>query len=222
MRFVLNLLLLIAIVSGLGYIVYAVQNEGGDIVVRESLTVTVSVAPEAVFGTVSGNRPNGAREEAAIDDDCFVWGPFDSSELRAVQPFLDRTGLMQRAEIVDRYLPDKWIVYLGRYDNDVAVKAFIKQFQQQGFKSVRPILRGNLAYGVEVAAFENRGEAEAYLASSKAPDMQGLRVTNRLGDPSDKVDIVFNGLSEDERRVLFKAWKSRSGTQLQSCSYYGR
>lgn len=220
MRFVLNLLLLIAIVFGLGYIVYAVQNEGGDIVVRENLTITAMTVSGTNVETVSDKRKNG-QDEVAIDTNCFVWGPFDGPRLRAVQPLLDRTGLMKRAEIVDRYLPDKWIVYLGRYNNDIAVRAFIKQFRQQGFKTVRPILRGSLAYGVEVAAFDSRRAAEEYINSPKAPNMQGLRVTNRLGEPSDEVDIVFNGVTDSERRVLFKAWKEHSGTQLQSCSYYG-
>ena len=105
-------------------------------------------------------------------------------------------------------------------ENDIAVRAFVKQFRQQGYKNVRPILSGALSYGVEIETFESKEQAQAWINDKKAPDVKGLRVTNRLGEPSDKVDLVFRNLTEDQRQALFAIWKRWQGTEIQNCSFY--
>ena len=96
------------------------------------------------------NDENARISGTPIEADCFVWGPFDGRQLTSVQSTLKNRGLLHKAEISDRFLPDRWIVYLGPYSNDIAVRAFVKQFRQQGYKNVRPILSGALSYGVEM------------------------------------------------------------------------
>ena len=117
-------------------------------------------------------------------------------------------------------MPDRWIVYLGPYSNDIAVRAFVRQFRQQGYKNVRPILSGALSYGVEIETFETQELAQAWINGKKAPDVKGLRVTNRLGEPSDKVDLVFRDLTEEQRQSLFAIWPRWQGTEIQNCSFY--
>lgn len=220
MRFFIHIILLMAIAVGLGFIALDRQQTFSvDVVdVRGDIAVKMNVFDR------EGNQKKEkiAGELGVVDTNCFVWGAFDTKSLSSVNTVLVSSKLMPYAQMVDRFEPDRWIVYLGRFNNETAVRAFMKQFRQQGFSSVRPILQGNLAYGVELAAFESRRQAEDYLNSPKIPDVQGLRVVNRLGDPSDKVDIVFQGLDDNARDRLFREWKKRPGTTLENCGFYKR
>lgn len=216
MRFFINLILFIAVSAGIGLIVYDNMTPPVDVVARQDITIQI----QAKKKTQASEMTKVAGDAGAVDINCFVWGPFDENELVGMQSVLNSTGLMSYAQIVDRYLPDRWIVYLGRFNNDTAVRAFMKQFRQQGFSSVRPILRGDLAFGVEIAAFDTKKQAQEYLDSPKAPAVSGLSVTNRLGEPSDKVDIVFQGLDDETRERLFREWKRRPSIELKNCGFF--
>ena len=100
----------------------------------------------------------------------------------------------------------------------MAVKAFVKQFRQQGYRHVRPILRGGLSFGVEVQAFETREQALGWIQSDKSPDVQGLRVTNLRGELTDQVDLLLQGITEDKRPKLEAAQKRWKGTSVRACS----
>lgn len=216
MRFLFNFILFVAVAVGVGFIVYDNRLPSTDVVAREDLIVQMHAKPKLPASEIT----KIVGDAGAVDVNCFVWGPFDEKELVGIQPILNESNLMAYAQIVDRYLPDRWIVYLGRFNNDKAVRAFMKQFRQQGFSSVRPILRGDLAFGVEIAAFDSQAQAQAYLDSSKAPDVEGLSVTNRLGEPSDEVDIVFQDIDDSARERLFREWKRRPAKELKNCGFF--
>lgn len=219
MRYFVNFVLLLALCA-CGWFLYDQSRQPTvDLVAETKLKVDV---PELVLATIEARKSdeNARISGTPIDADCFVWGPFEGRQMIAVQSTLKQRGLLQKAEISDRFLPDRWIVYLGPYSNDIAVRAFVKQFRQQGYKNVRPILSGALSYGVEIETFESKERAQAWINDKKAPDVKGLRVTNRLGEPSDKVDLVFRNLTEDQRQALFAIWKRWQGTEIQNCSFY--
>lgn len=107
-----------------------------------------------------------------------------------MQERLTRSGLLQKAVVADRFLPERFIAYLGPYDNTTAVRAFVKQFRQQGIRTVKPILEGELSYGVEIASFSSREAAEKYLVSGRAPDMKELRLPTASESRADRL-ILF-------------------------------
>ena len=223
MRLWLNLLLLACIAAGVAVIYTDAHKPRGDVQTNTGVPLRVNMIDEEKLKRDMTDGPQDAllQAQGAVDASCFVWGPFETRDLRGLEATLQMARLMQKMEIADRFLPDRYIVYLGPYINEVAVRAFVKQFRQQGFKSVRPIIRGDLAFGVEIKAFESRQAAQEYLVSGKAPDVKGLRVTNRLGEPSTQVDLVFRALTDDERERLFSVWKTLPKTQLKSCAHYG-
>lgn len=93
----------------------------------------------------------------------------------------------------------------------------MKQFCQQGIRTVKPILEGELSYGVEIASFSSREAAEKYLVSGRAPDMKGIKVTNRLGEPSGQVDLVFNAVTSEEEDRIRNLTKLYPAAELKSC-----
>lgn len=219
MRALINVVLLLAIAAVGCYIAVFDEYFSREVEVRQQISVKL-IGSDAEMRAREEKESTKTDAASGPDLSCFVWGPFSDKGLMQVRGMLEQNRLLEQAEIVDRFLPDRWIVYLGRFHTDTAVRAFMKQFRQQGIKHVRAIVRGDLAYGVEIASFDTKKEAEDFLASNKVPDVKGLRVTNRLGEPSDSVDLVFNHLSEEQRDVLFGLWIKRPGTQLQSCTFY--
>ncbi|MGN1208937.1 MAG: SPOR domain-containing protein [Duodenibacillus sp.] len=219
MRAFVNVVLLLAIAAVGCYIAVFDEYFAHEVEVREQISVKL-IGSDALLRASREKEEENVGGVSGPDLTCFVWGPFSDKALLQVRGMLEEHRLLERAEIVDRFLPDRWIIYLGRFHTDTAVRAFMKQFRQQGMKNVRAIVRGDLAYGVEIASFDSQKEAQAFLESQKMPDVKGLRVTNRLGEPSDSVDLVFNHLSDEERGILFSLWPKRPGTQLQSCTFY--
>lgn len=148
---------------------------------------------------------------------CFRWGGFSVSDLTRVRLHLKRQQLMDEFLIQDRFGPERYIAYLGPYDNKTAVRAFVKQFRQQGITAVRPILSGELSYGVEIASFKTRDAAETFLTSNKAPKVKGIKITNRLGEPTGVVDLIFPHIDarENERLERLRALYPR--TTLTRC-----
>ncbi len=153
----------------------------------------------------------------AVEASCLVWGGFPVGDLVRVRLHLKRQRLEDKVIIQDRFGPERFIAYLGPYDNQTAVRAFVKQFRQQGFRTVRPILSGELSYGVEIASFKTREAAEAFLSGKKAPDMKGIKITNRLGEPTGMVDLVFSQLNDSEKTRLEALRALYPRTLLSAC-----
>ncbi len=219
MRYIIHIVLLAALCACGWFLYDQSRKPASDLTSEATLEVKI---PKIVQAAIDARKhdESAALSGTPVDLDCFVWGPFDERKIVAVQGTLRRSGLLQKAEISDRFLPDRWIVYLGPYENDIAVRAFVKQFRSQGFKHVRPILRGALSYGVEIETFATEQEARDWMLSKKAPEVKGLRTTNRLGEPSNEVDLVFRSLTDKQREALFAIWKRWKGTQIQNCSFY--
>lgn len=159
-----------------------------------------------------------ALTEEPVLDECMVWGGFPLGDLVRVRLHLKKQNLEDKVVIQDRFGPDRFIVYLGPYDNQTAVRAFVKQFRQQGYKTVRPILSGELSYGVEIASFKTRMDAEAFLTGKRAPNMTGIKITNRLGEPTGMVDLVFNHINATEKTKLEALRSLYPRTVLATCS----
>ena len=214
MRAFVNFLLFLAVCASLCFLYEQSRQPAQDFFSESSITIRV---PERVLADIA-SRKNESRLQDQIDDgDCLVWGPFDAKGIVAVQKAVRKAGLIERMEVADRFLPDRWIVYLGPYERDIAALAFVKQFRAQGYRNVRPILSGDLSYGVQIEAFDNRESAEIWLHGGGAPDVEGMKVTNRLGEPSDQLDLVFRDLTSEQRdklRVLSRQWKA---TELRGC-----
>lgn len=198
---------LFLIVLGVGVIYYPQLVSEGDIK-AETKIYWQAQTPQVQAPSIQESEPVPS---------CFVWGPFAENNLVRVRHFLTKTGLIEKIVIQDRFLPDQFIVYLGPFPEKTSVRAFVKQFKQQGFNQVRPILRGPLSYGVEIASFETRVQAEQFLAGEKSPNMAGIRITNRFGEPSDEVDIVIKDLSPVQEQELVRASGQFSATRLNPC-----
>ena len=217
MRYVINTVLLLALAAALWCWFDQTNGPVSDVASAVKLDARVPDIVREAFEARKRDR-QALISGRSGPSDCFVWGPCNARQIAAAQKTLRRSGLTEPAHIVDRFLPERWIVYLGPYDNDVAVKAFVKQFRQQGYRHVRPILRGGLSFGVEVQAFETREQALGWIQSDKSPDVQGLRVTNLRGELTDQVDLLLQGITEDKRPKLEAAQKRWKGTSVRACS----
>jgi hypothetical protein len=160
-----------------------------------------------------------APKKGEINIGCYIWGPFRERESPRIAEKLRKAGLISKAVMKDRFLPEKFIVYLGPYNNQEAALAFQKQFRNQGYRNARAILQGGLSFGVEIAAFNTQEDAQKFLTGPRTPKVKGVRITNRLGEPSGEVDFAFQDISEDERLKLLDLWRDSPRSELKNCSF---
>ena len=160
-----------------------------------------------------------APKKGEINIGCYIWGPFRERESPRIAEKLRKAGLISKAVMKDRFLPEKFIVYLGPFDNQEAALAFQKQFRKQGYRNARAILQGGLSFGVEIAAFNTQEDAQKFLTGPRTPKVKGVRITNRLGEPSGEVDFAFQDISEDERLKLLDLWRDSPRSELKNCSF---
>ncbi len=198
-----------------GYLVYFDRQDTGEIA---TLTVPLETKVEQVKET-QGAILEGEMLLANKEDQkrCYAWGPFSAAATKRIAPHLRQWGLDQSVTISDEFLPEKFIVFLGPLENQTSLRAFAKQLRQQGYKKVRPIQRGVLAPGLEIAEFDNEQQAAAYIESGKAPEISGIRVVKRLGEPSGRVNLIFQALEKERAQKLLHLSKEYPATTFQEC-----
>ncbi len=203
-----------------GYLVYIDRQDAGEIA-----TLTVPLETKVnLEGREKARETHGAilEGETLLGENsdqkrCYVWGPFSGATTKRIAPSLRQWGLDQSVTISDEFLPEKYIVFLGPLENLTSLRAFAKQLRQQGYKRVRPIQRGVLAPGLEIAEFDNEQQAAAYIESGKAPEISGIRVVKRLGEPSGRVNLIFQALEKAEAQKLLRLSKEYPATTFQEC-----
>lgn len=206
------------VLAGLvGYGIYCNTQE-----LRDVDVVTRMVPLRVTITTLKKESAEAETEGQALEIEappkkCFVLGPVSQSLSKRIAESLRRSGLEKDMVICDRFLPERFIVFLGPLENKTALRAFAKQFKQQGYKNVRPIERGALAPGLEIAEFETEYQAAAYIESGKAPGISGIRVIKRLGEPSGQVNVVFQALDESEAKRIFSLARRFAGLKVQEC-----
>ena len=197
----------------LGYWTYLTYFQGDSWIVRD---VSFEIQNSAAIQKVPAQA--GKKQEQIIPG-CYAWGPFPEKNTSLVARKIKKAGLSEKVLIKDRLLPEMYIAYLGAFDNKEAALAFQKQFRKQGYKEARAILQGGLSYGVEIAAFPTREEAQKFLTGPRTPQVKGVRVTNRPGEPSGKVDFTFQNVSEEEHEKLTELWRRTPGSELTHCTF---
>ena len=203
-----------------GYLVYFSKQD-----TEEIATLTVPI--EAKIDITSQEEFNKNHSEilegeTLLDENeaqrrCYIWGSFSEATTKKIAPRLRHLSLDQSMTISDEFLPEKFIVFLGPLENQTSLRAFAKQLRQQGYKKVRPIQRGVLAPGLEIAEFDNEQQALVYIESGKAPEISGIRVVKRLGEPSGRVKFIFQALEKKQAEKLLRLSKEYKSTTFEEC-----
>ncbi len=212
MKKLLNLFVALVLAGFLGYWAYLLYFQQNNVTARD-------VYFEIQQPKTSLSQPLPEPKQGKIDITCYVWGPFKESGIKRATEKLRKAGLSEQATMHDRFLPEKYIAYLGPFDNKEAALAFQKQFRKQGYQKARAILQGGLSFGVEIETFSSEEEARKFMAGPRTPRVKGVRITNRLGEPSGEVEFVLPGIDEQERVKLVDLWHQTPGSELKNCTY---
>lgn len=182
------------------------------------VTITVPLEVRLQSPTIEKEvKTEGKTIKVESFKECYVLGPISSEVVKQIAPLLRQKGLQRQVVISDHFLPERFIIFLGPLENKTSLRAFLKQLKQQGFKRVRPIERGVMAPGIEIAEFDTESKALTYIESGKAPQISGIRVIKRLGGPSGKVNLIFQSLDENQADELFKLATRHGLKDVQSC-----
>lgn len=180
------------------------------LVMREIPVVSFHVAPMIEPTSVAVQEPV---EPSTV---CAKLENVATADLSDVELSLTTLGLFQYARIQDRYLPGEYLVYFGPLQTRTAVKAFMKQFRQQGYVTATPILSGPLAEGIEIASFKTHEEALT-LKNKIGSELSGVQVIEKNDLPSDRVDVVLDGLSQDQYMIFLSLSKKFPNNSISLC-----
>ena len=216
----ITVLFLLIVFGGLiGYWIDCCQQKSRETdIATRTVPLNVTVLTKKGAGSTEETTEGQPLEIEENEKKCFVLGPVPQGVTKRIAESLRRSGLEKDMVICDRFLPERFVVFLGPLENKTALRAFAKQLRQQGYKNIRPTERGALAPGLEIAEFETEYQAVAYIESGKAPGISGIRVIKRLGEPSGQVDIVFQELDSFEAKKVLALTGRFSGMKIKECS----
>lgn len=151
----------------------------------------------------------------SMDVNCISWGPFDKNSLIRLRGFLVRSGFIDNVYVIDRYLPDRWIVYRGPFHDEKMAKEALKELRAGGFVAARLFARAPVSYGVELADFEEKSDADRFLLEHGS--IVGLQVANRLGALSKLSDVQFRRLNEQQIKQVHTWERYFSHASFANC-----
>lgn len=151
----------------------------------------------------------------SLDVNCISWGPFDKNSLMRLRGYLVRSGFIDNVYVIDRYLPDRWIVYQGPFDDEKKARDAVKTLWSNGFTSARLFVRAPVSFGVQLADFEKKSEADQFLLEHGT--IVGLQVANRLGALSPLSDVQFRRLAADQIKQVHKWERYFSQASFGKC-----
>ena len=154
-----------------------------------------------------GEIPSGDRKQpnqepiANAVSYCLKLEEIEFSDLAVVNQTLERWKPTVQTQIVERYKAPRFLVYFGPLKTNTALKAFMKQFKQQGYEKAVPVFTGPLSGGILIDTFETEQEALKMHADMPNP-MHGIRILKEDDIPSDQADVLIHGVNEDQYVIL--------------------
>ena len=147
---------------------------------------------------------------------CLKLEAIDLSDLPEVNQQLQRWRPSVQTQIVERYKDPRFLVYFGPLQTQTALKAFMKQFKQQGYAKAVPVFTGALSGGIVIDSFETEEEALKMHADMPNP-MHGIRIVQQDDIPSDQVDVLVSGINEDQYLILKEVSEKTKKFSVNMC-----
>jgi hypothetical protein len=144
---------------------------------REPERLARQLRPEAVQ-PVSAAAASAARAAAGV---CLEAGPFNDADIAAAEVAITTAvaaaGLPATAWTRrDQALPPRWLVYVGRFADDGALRAMEQQLRQTGVPFERLAFPPDLAPGFQLSKHDAAAAAEAALAAALQRGVNTARI----------------------------------------------
>lgn len=140
--------------------------------------VQQQIHPEAIV--VLGKQDLKKAEAQAIDDakpkECVQLGPFDDAQVDKLRSSLQASTLAADAwEFHQVTVPERWVVYIGKFANPQALEKKRGELSALSIKS-DPALAAHLAPGLSLGRFDSEAQASEELARLRKQGVRTARV----------------------------------------------
>jgi hypothetical protein len=147
----------------------------------EPLRVTQQIMPEGV--KLLSKQEIGRVEAQVLADlapkECLLAGPLDDAQVAALRRQLDASLPAGSWQFQTVQVPQRWIVYMGKYPNEDALAK--KRAELGGLKlQLEPLQNPELEIGLSLGGFLTQAEAVAELARLNQRGIRTARVVQEL------------------------------------------
>ncbi len=143
------------------------------------------------------------QSELASQGICLKIGPVSTSQLPLINQSVEKSNLLERINVEPILGPDHWVVFLIPSHSLIGAQSQAEQMRKNGYKTAKVIETGPLMNGVSLGNFVEEEQAQAFYEQVKnKTQLQGLRVTRMIGEPTNKVFLLFTNLSQEQAKQV--------------------
>lgn len=150
---------------------------------------------------------------------CFKMGPLSTKALPSINQSIEKAGLLESVRIEPVLSPDSYVIFIIPTTTRKGADALMKQVKARGYSSAHVIASGPLMNAVQLGRFSNQKTAQIFYEEAQTKlKMKDIRLTRLIGQPSDKVHLIFSSLSEQQTTVL-EGIAQRHRQHLYDCQF---
>lgn len=137
------------------------------------------------------------------DKQCWVMESFTSKQLPGVNKSLKSMNLLEKVEVQPTFSKDQYVVFIIPTTTKKGAEALLKQVRSKGYKDAEVITEGPLLNATRLGVFSTEERAQAFTEKArKTLKMNAIRVSRIMGKPTNRVNLVFNNLTEKETTYI--------------------
>lgn len=134
---------------------------------------------------------------------CLKLGPVRSSQLPIINQSVEQSNLLERVSVEPILGPDHWVVFLIPSHSLKGAQSQAEQMKKNGYRNAKVIETGPLLNGVSLGIFAQEEQAQAFYQQVKnKTQLQGIRVTRMIGEPTNQVFLLFTNLSQEQAKKV--------------------
>ena len=148
---------------------------------------------------------------------CFVMGPVSSQHLPSINRSVESAKLLEVVRVEAVLSPDRYIVFIIPTTTQKGAQALVNQVRRQGYRSALVITEGPLLNAVQLGSFSHESQAQQFYEEAKNRlKMSDLRMTRLIGTPTNRVNLIFSSLSQEQVKALQNLAR-KHGQGLREC-----
>ena len=162
-------------------------------------------------------KPEELSEEPL--NSCWRIGPIANKSLPAINRSIESAKLLEKVQVEAVLSPDSYVVFIIPTTTQKGAQALATQVRKQGYRNAYVISEGPLLNAVQLGRFSEEEQAQKFFEEAKDRlKMMDLRITQQIGRPTEKVNLIFSSLSDKQTEAL-KGLARRHGQTLRECEF---
>jgi hypothetical protein len=217
----LRLFVLILLVANASYFAWAqgwlLPYGMGPMAQSEPHHLKQQVRPDALqmLSPSEFRRVEAQAQADLMPKECLQAGPFDATQSATLQRALEAALPSSTWQMLTTQLPERWIVYMGKFPNAEAQAKKRTELEVLKVKTI-PMLNPELEPGLSLAGFDNRAAATAELSRLAALGIRTARVVQeQTGGANYRVKLP--AVTEAIKQRLVDVKPAMAGKVFKAC-----